>query len=94
MMNAAKRPDEFIADIVAQFAPAAQLLPHSSVELTVTDHLTSARISFSREEIDDLAEALKRPKGTAYFANLGACPSNARRLTGQPARDVVSLPHG
>lgn len=69
-MNAARGPDEFLAEIAAQFAPAAQVLSHPSGELTVTDHLTSARISFSRAEIDDLAEALKRPKGTAYFANL------------------------
>jgi hypothetical protein len=70
MMSAARGPDEFLAEIVSQFAPAAQVLFHPSRELTVTDHLTSARISFSRGEIDDLAEALKRPTGTAYFANL------------------------
>jgi hypothetical protein len=70
MMNVAKGPDEFLREIVAQFAPVAPVLFHSQREFVVTAQVQNARISFSREEIDDLAEALKRPKRTASFTNL------------------------
>jgi short-subunit dehydrogenase len=52
-----------------------------------------ARNGSALQEVADIART-SSPRVMQQAADLGACPSNARRLTGQPVRDVVSLPDG